>query len=179
MGGATKNMAKSNKFTSVKTCGAEPRPYSRQNPVPLNTFQRYTYNSEYSPEKGYSLSVKVIEVVRGEQAYKDLLEQNKYYDEPESGYEYLNAKIGVSFLETNSDFSVIPNEYDFSTYTSNNEECPRSPYTLEPYLHKSIYAGGNSEGWITVLVKKGDEKPKMAYKLNYDGTGGIWFAQYK
>ena len=153
--------------------------YSRSNPAPLNTLQRYTYAPEYNPEDGYTVSIRVLDIVRGEQAYNDLKKESNY-PEPDEGYEYLNAKVAFSVTDTKSDFSIMVTPTSFDTYTSNNEECPKNYYvSVEPHLEGNLYSGGNAEGWMTVMVKKGDEKPKMAYGLDYKGSGGVWFALYK
>lgn len=158
----------------------EENQYSRNNPAPINTVQTYTYESKYTPEKGYTVSVRVLDAVRGQKAYEDLLNEKKFggiYKEPEDGYEYMNVKVALSVVETKSDFSILATGSDFSSYSSNNEECPENFLTsVEPSLTGHLYAGGNTEGWITVMVKKDDANPKLAYGLDYNGTGGIWFS---
>lgn len=163
---------------------AETNQYSRTNPAPINTMQTYThtdpewYNSEM--KENYSVNVRVMEIVRGEKAYFDLLKNSKIYPEADDGYEYMNVKIALSVTNTDGDFSVSANSYDFDAYTSNNEECPQNYHTsLDPVLNGNLYSGGNTEGWITVMVKKDDPKPKLAYELDYSGKGGIWFALYE
>lgn len=70
---------------------------------------------------------------------------------------------------------------DFDTFSSNNEEMPAVGYIANPTptIDGKLYAGGNTEGWITVLVKKDDPEPKLAYGLDYYGRGGIWFKLYE
>ena len=41
---------------------------------------------------------------------------------------------------------------------------------------ENLYAGGNAEGYIVGKVRVDDQNPKVVYGLNYDGSGGIWFA---
>lgn len=150
--------------------------YSRNNPAPLNTVQKYTSTSDWYEEDNYTVSIRVLETVRGEKAYK-ALKENSIYPEPEEGYEYLNAKIAFSVTDTKSDFSVEPSQGQFKSFTSNNEECPYNYYvSINPYLQGALYEGGNTEGWITVMVKKDDTNPKLAYGLDYNGANGIWFS---
>ena len=105
-------------------------------------------------------------MVRGEKAYEDLLNDKKFmnmYEEPKEGYEYINVKVAFSVVETKSDFSVLATGTSFSSYTSNNEECPQQYRpSVETSLSRNLYAGGNTEGWITVMVKKDDPNPKLA-----------------
>ena len=121
--------------------------------------------------------MRVIETVRGEKAMKMLTEANQFNDEPQEGYEYILAKIAVSALSVENDAAFNLNDYYFKAFSSNNEEMPSaSVVEPEPEFEGKIYAGGNAEGWIAVLVRKNDENPKLAYGLDYKGTGGIWFA---
>ena len=154
--------------------------YSRNNPAPINTVQTCTKTSEWFEEDNYSVAVRIMEIVRGDKAYQELKERNySVYPEADNGYEYMNIKVAFSVLNTKSDFSIEPYQSDFKTFSSNNEESPVNYYTsIEPLLTGALYEGGNTEGWITVMVKKDDPNPKLAYGLDYNGAGGIWFALY-
>lgn len=156
---------------------AESNEYSRQNPAPINTIQTYTKTSDWFEEDNYTVSVRVMETVRGEEAYNALKKKASIYPEADEGYEYMNVKIAFSVLKTEGDFSVTAGQYGFKVFTSNNEECPDNYYaSIDPVLQGELYSGANSEGWITIMVKKDDANPKLAYGLDYNGAGGIWFA---
>ena len=155
--------------------------YSRNNPAPIGTSQTYTYDLKYFDNDKYTVSVRVLDVVRGDKAYNDLNDSLMFsYTKPDDGYEYMNVKIALSVISTEADFSVDATSADFDAYTSNNEECPSNYYpTVEPALRGNLYEGGNVEGWITVQVKKDDAKPKLVYGADYNGQNGIWFALYE
>lgn len=151
--------------------------YSRTNPAPLNTVQKYTKTSEWSDEDNYTVSVRILETVRGDKAYEALKKKSSFYSKPDDGYEYMNVKIAFSVIDTKGDFSITPSQYDFTAFSSNNEESPQNIYSsLDPVLTGALYKGGNTEGWITIMVKKDDKSPKLAYGLDYNGAGGIWFS---
>ncbi len=155
--------------------------YTRTNPAPLNIAQTYKKESDWFEDDNYTVSIKVLEIARGNAIFEPIKENNLLYIEPDEGYEYLNAKISFTVTETKSDFSVSASQAYFQSFTSNNEECPQTVFTYgsKPALSGSLYSGGNSEGWITVMVKKDDPNPKLAYGLDYNGVGGIWFALYE
>ena len=154
--------------------------YSRTNPAPVNVSQNYTSVSEWFEDNNYTVDIKVTEIVRGQEAFNALKAGYSLYDEPDEGYEYLNAKIKFSVVSTKGDFSIEPGQGYFKSFTSKNEECPYVSWvSVEPYLTGSLYEGGSTEGWITVMVKKDDAKPKLAYGLDYNGANGVWFALYK
>ena len=155
---------------------ADTNQYSRNNPAPLDTVQIYTKENKYSDDD-YTISMRILETVRGEKAMKMLIEANMFNDEPQEGYEYVLAKVSVSALNVENDGAFTLNDYDFTAFSSNNEEMPQEfVVEPEPAFEGKIYAGGNAEGWICVLVRKNDSNPKLAYGLDYDGRGGIWFA---
>lgn len=151
--------------------------YSRNNPAPLNTVQTYISESDWLETDNYTVSVRVMETIRGEEAMKMLKDANMFNSEPDDGYEYVLAKIAFSVLSVKNDNAFTIQQYKFSSFSSNNEEIPRvSVVKPKPELEGKLYAGGNTEGWIAVMVKKDDPAPKLAYGLDYNGAGGIWFA---
>lgn len=163
----------------VGTASANPsaKTYSRNNPAPLNTVQTYTSTSDWYEEDNYTVSIRVLETMRGAQAYEALKKKSQIYPEADEGYEYVNVKIAFSLISTKSEFSVTPYQSDFTVFSSNNEESPMNFYTsIDPVLEGALYEGGNAEGWITVMVKKDDANPKIAYGLDYNGANGIWFS---
>ena len=152
--------------------------YSRNNPAPLNTAQTYTKEDEYSNDD-YSANIKILEVIRGDAAYKKLIETNEFNDPADEGYEYVLIKtaISVNSVENDGAFSLFDAERSFEAFSSNNEEMPlKSAVTPDPQLEGKVYAGGNAEGWLSCQVRKDDANPKLAYGLDYSGQGGIWFS---
>lgn len=149
--------------------------YSRSNPAPLNTVQ--TINIDNWSEK-YSVAVRIVEATRGETALKLLKENNKYNSDPDEGYEYILAKIALSVLSVEEDKAIDVYPGNFTVFTQNNEEVKnKSMLSIpEPEFRSKLFAGGNLEGYCVFQVKKDDPAPKVVYELNYDGTGGAWFA---
>lgn len=150
--------------------------YSRSNPAPLNTVQIYTKTSEYFEDDNYTVAVRIVETIRGAKAWEKIKNANMFNSEAPAGYEYVLAKIAFSVVDTKGEFAVKPSSYDFVAYSSNNEEMP-DHFVVEPSpeLEGNLYTGGNAEGYLTFLVKTDDTSPKLAYGLDYNGAGGIWF----
>ena len=156
---------------------AEKNQYSRSNPAPLNTIQTYISSSDWLETDNYTVSVRILETVRGDKAYSALKKKSSLYPKADDGYEYMNVKVALSVVNTEGDFAIQPSQFDFTTFSSNNEESPTNYYaSIDPDFTGSLYEGGNTEGWITVMVKKDDANPKIAYGLDYNGSNGIWFS---
>lgn len=150
--------------------------YSRSNPAPVNTVQFYERTNSWLDDDNYSAAVRVMEVVRGADAWKIIKDSNMFNDEAEAGYEYIIAKVAFSLLSTQTDIAISATSYDFDFYSGNNEEYD-SPYVVvDNALSTNLYAGGNAEGYIVGKVRVDDANPKVAYGLDYNGAGGIWFA---
>lgn len=150
--------------------------YSRSNPAPVNVVQQYTQNISYATDN-HTIGIRIMETIRGDKAWEMIKAANMFNDEPQEGYEYVLIKAAVSVLSVQNDNAFNVSEYKFAAFSSNNEEMPtRSTVAPKPRLQGKLYAGGNTEGWFSVLVKKDDPSPKLAYGLDYKGSGGIWFA---
>ncbi|MGN0182839.1 MAG: stalk domain-containing protein [Candidatus Ornithomonoglobus sp.] len=151
--------------------------YSRTNPAPINTVQTYTHaDSKYSWEPGYSASIRVMEVIRGNKADELVQAENQFNDLPKEGYEYIIVKVAFSLLSAQNDSSITANNFDFDFYSSNNEEYSRVSVVYTDKLNTDLYVGGNTEGYIIGMIKQDDAAPKLAYGLDYNGGGGVWFS---
>ncbi len=155
--------------------------YSRTTPAPLNTAQTYTYTNGYNDNDDYTVSVKVLETIRGEENIAKVRKSVVTDDSPKEGYELMMIKVAVNAVSINGDRAVEPSKYNFTCFTSNNEETDHAYLHMEGengfnWLEGKIYEGGSTEGWIVVQVKKEDPAPKLAYGLDYQGSGGVWFA---
>lgn len=155
---------------------ADANTYSRSNPAPLNTVQVFTQSEEDYGDAACTVSVRVIETIRGNKAWEKIYADNQFNDPAPEGYEYILAKIATTVMWTKTDRSIEVNEYVFDCFSENNEEYDSKYVYLEDELSETLYEGGNGEGYLAFCVKKEDKNPKIAFCRSYDGTGGIWFA---
>lgn len=149
--------------------------YSRSNPAPINTVQTYIKDDEYFSDN-YSAAIRIIETVRGAEAWNLIENANMYNDKPMDGYEYIIAKVAFSLLTSQDDKAVRASSYDFDFYSENNEEYEYASVVFENELDTNLFVNGNAEGYIIGCVRISDANPKVVYGLSYDGTGGVWFS---
>lgn len=145
--------------------------YGRTNPAPLGAEQTIK-------DDGYTISVKINSVTRGEEAWNMVADANQFNDPPPENMEYMVVNITVTALASETDASMTVYGYsDFTAFSSTNSEY-ESPILVdpEPALEGDIYEGGSITGNITLSVGKEDPAPKLAFRRNFDGSGGLWFS---
>lgn len=167
--------------------------YDRGNPAGTNDPVEVKVNSSGLVASGndfYNISITLLEVIRGEEAWQRLLEKSQRNPRPEPSYEYILAKVGVSYLDYRSYYEG----YSIPRYD-------RPPFDISPKMFEAISMSGKiygpclavgpdpsisarvffldfHVGWIPFTVEKTDSKPIMSFGDNYRG-GGIWFKLWK
>lgn len=159
----------------VGTTPTESKSYSRTNPAPINEVQ--TIAKEYF-DVNTNVSVRVMETIRGNEAWEKVKAENQFNNPAPDGYEYILAKIAFSVLDISNDTAVSVSGWDFKSFSGKNEEIKVGPSTIcpKPELEGKLFAGGSTEGYVVFTVKKDDANPKIVYGMEYDGSGGIWFS---
>ena len=168
-----------NKTKSVYIGSQPPQneiPFSRKNPAPIGALQTISVKSLIG---NHNASVSINSIERGTTAWAKIKQANMFNDEAPEGYEYILANITITANSVDNDGAVSVSEYDFTSYSSNDEEYQR--YAIvnpEPSLSGKIFTGGSQSGFATFVVKVDDPAPKVVYGDSYDGSGGIWFKLY-
>lgn len=130
-------------------------------------------------ENTRKFSITLKDILRGENAELFVKNNPRYKDyeiqKPQEGYEYLLLKINFNILLKNKNKPYNINSWSFSLISSDGKKYNSNFVRLLPddlELDKTVYATGENEGWISMLVRKDDKKPR----LNADS---IWFKAYK
>ncbi len=151
--------------------------FSRTNPAPIGT----TITAKgTSPSNGeYTCRIKLVEVIKGDQAWKLIVNENNYNTPPGSGQEYILAKFHFDYLtSTKPDSTYWIWYYDFDAISEQGKEYPSASVIIPgPILNAHLYPGASTEGWASFLVDI-DDHPLVAYNRDYAGRGGIWFKLY-
>lgn len=162
---------------------AESLGYSRHNPVDIGTplsvwCGRTGGASRY--DNDYEVRITVLQIIRGATAWQRLYERNRFNDPPETGFEYILARVRFEYLTgptPDTAYSISPVWFDF--VSSDGREYSRvGNVDPDPDIRASIYPGASHEGWISFHVAQNDARPVMTYGRFFDGTGGIWFKLY-
>lgn len=119
--------------------------------------------------KDWELSV--IEVVRGNDAWKMVQEANQFNDSPVEGMEYIAVKIHVHYIGTEDKVENIDGSSFKTTGSANVLYDPPSVVDPDPTLDIYLYPGGEYEGWIVLQAAKDDTGIVLVFDPLLDFSG--------
>ena len=129
--------------------------------------------SAYGTQEFHSVRITILEVLRGSSAWERILEADESAQPPESGFEYLIARVKLEYdpdggggMQT---YSVEPDH--FRIYSEDDREYDRPP--VKPpkpeLISRTFYSGDLHIGWLCFKVAETDRKPLLFF------YGGMWF----
>ncbi len=126
----------------------------------------------YTSHELYDMKIAVLEVIRGEEAWKLIREASITNEPADSGREYLLVRVRFEYrareLPGLCVHPLLPEQ--FSAYSADGEDYqPASVVPPKPELRKDLRSGESFEGWKVFLVSQQDKSPLMSYSA---GTGG-------
>lgn len=165
---ATEQTSSAAEETSVETASSEVASSEvteksdvgkRSNPVPFGetgTFETFTYDNDANEING-NLSVTLSNVVRGEEAYNNLLAANEFNEAAPEGQEWLTFDADMVYNSDNQDEPYLLSS--FVPVDSTGAEVQQSTYafTGSEVIATEIYAGGETKGSFAVLVPVGED----------------------
>lgn len=141
---------------------------SRTNPVPFQ--KTATVDDELYDDEGNTYAIKfdltVKGVIRGDEAYQKLKSMNEYNEAAPEGYEWVLAETKVKFVESETeDLSFyIDGIMNFEMVSESGDIYSGDVYgTTEPDFSFEMYVGNEKEGYISGLVKTG-ENAQLRYE---------------
>ena len=126
----------------------------------------------YTSHELYDMKITLLEVIRGEEAWKRIKGASASNKPAVPGSEYVLARIRFEYKARGVPGLCIhplsPN--DFTAYSANGEDYkPASVVPPKPELQKGLKSGESFEGWLVFMVAQQDKAPLMSYSA---GTGG-------
>lgn len=134
----------------------------RTNPVPLGesiTFDD-TYRSEdFEDQYDAVYEIAITDVVRGEEAWAALEEENSFNEPAPEGMEWIIISLEGTLHEGDEDvpYTVVP---WFSVVDSTGSEVAKDDYASlsgNTYGHVDLFPGGLTSGRITKYIPEGDD----------------------
>jgi len=136
----------------------------------------------YTSHELYDAKITLLEVIRGDEAWKRLREASSATKPADPGTEYVLAKVKFEYYARGVPglciHHVLPEQ--FTAYTSGGEDYKAvSAVTPKPELCKELKSGESVEGWLVFAVSKNDQAPLLSYSADAGGAvqhgGGKWF----
>lgn len=132
--------------------------------------------SAYGAQELHSVRITLLQVLRGSAAWERIQEADESAQPPESGFEYLIARIKLEYDPDGPGgtltYSVKPD--DFRIYSEEDREYDRPPAKppKPELIGRTFYSGDLHEGWLCFKVAETDRKPLLFF------FGGMWFQLY-
>ncbi len=136
----------------------------------------------YTSHELYDMKITLMEVVRGEEAWKRIKEASETNKPADPGFEYVLARIRFGYYARgNPGLCIHPLSPDqFTAYSSNGEDYRNPTVAIpKPELRQSLKSGDIFEGWIVFQIPKEDKAPLLSYSVDSGGAvdhgGSKWF----
>lgn len=115
--------------------------------------------------------ISVLDVIRGDEAWKMVQEANQFNDPPTEGMEYIAAKILAHNISTEDKAESIDGSFFNTTGSASVLYDLPSVVDPDPSLDISLYPGGEYEGWIVVQAAKDETGVILVFEPLFDFSG--------
>ncbi len=136
----------------------------------------------YTSHELYDMKITLLEVIRGDEAWKRIKAASNSNKPPAPGTEYVLARVKFEYYARGTPglciHQLVPDQ--FIAYSANGDDYEAaSVVPPKPDMRKGLKSGESHEGWIVFAVAKEDKEPLMYYSADAGGAvqhgGGKWF----
>ena len=126
----------------------------------------------YTSHELYDMKITLLDIFRGEEAWKRIQEAAASNKPAPAGSEYILARVKFEYKARSIPGACLhplePNQ--FTAYNASGEDYPAvSVISPKPEMRKQLKSGDAYEGWLVFAVSKGDTTPLMSFSA---GDGG-------
>jgi hypothetical protein len=139
----------------------------------------------YTTHELYNAKITLLEVIRGNNAWKRLKKASNANKPAEPGFEYIIARVNFEYYARGKPglcvHKLTPKQ--FTACSGEGEDYPAADVILpKPRVQGDLSSGDSIEGWIALLVPITDEKPLLYYSADAGKAvlhgGNMWFKLY-
>ncbi|MFC1839329.1 hypothetical protein ACFL1N_07105 [Thermodesulfobacteriota bacterium] len=136
----------------------------------------------YTSHELYDMKITMLEVIRGDKAWKRLHKVSTVNKPAGRGFEYILARLKFEYDARGKPglcvHKLTPEQ--FTACSMDGEDYPYTDLILPgPGMRGDLSSGDSLEGWIALLVPITDEKPLLYYSADAGKAvlhgGNIWF----
>lgn len=135
----------------------------RSNPVPVGqsaTWDVIYGDSNDEPVDG-TVTTTISNIVRGDEAYQQLVSENEYNEEAPEGYEWLVFNLKLTLDEGSEDDAFNTSQISIVPIASDGSEVDQTIYPTfsdgTDFGFKDVYKGGSDDGKVGLIVPIEDE----------------------
>ncbi len=144
---------------------------SRQNPVPRGFAVSLVY------DKTMHFEIGVVEVIRGDEAWKRIRAANQFNDAPKPDQEYVLVRFIVNYVDGPTDAPYeLDSYYAFKSVTMMQMMRSPSVASMSSDIELKLFPGGRASIWAAKFVQKDDPTPLLVLGSDDNGKGGFYFA---
>lgn len=136
----------------------------------------------YTSHELYDMKITLIEVIRGEEAWKRIREASLSNKASEPGFEYLLARVKFEYYARGTPGLCIHqlSPQQFSAVSLDGQDYQIAQVVPpKPEMRKDMKSGETVDGWIAFAVSQQDKAPLMTYSADQGGAivhgGAKWF----
>lgn len=115
--------------------------------------------------------LSILDVIRGEEAWKMVQEANQFNEPPLEGFEYIAVKVHVRYIGTEDNAVNLDGSFFKSTGSAGILHDMPSVVDPSPQLDIWLYPGGESEGWVVVQASQGETNMTLVFEPWFDFSG--------
>jgi hypothetical protein len=131
---------------------------------------------EVTLEEGKTFRLALTEIYRGQEAWDRILAANQFNDPPPAGQEYLLVHATVDYLAGPEAEALMLDQWDWRLVSRAQILRPPSVVKPEPAFDLAFFPGARGAGWMAWLVHEDEPDPLLVIGMEYDGSGGTYFA---
>ena len=164
---------------SAQTAGSSP-----SDPAPPGTTiaEIIECGEGYTSHELYDIKMTLLEIIRGEEAWRRIKEADASNKPPAPATEYVLVRVKFEYQARGlPGLCIHPlNPEQFTAYSASGEDYTAIPVIPpKPEMRKELKSGESLEGWLAFAVAKEDKAPLMLYSVDTGGAvqhgGGKWF----
>jgi len=148
---------------------------------PLGIGEEVEIYNQLDSGNAFKSTMSVLDVIRGEAAWKMVYDANSFNHEPGINQEYVVINFAFKLLHSDDPNVQYPlSKFSFTLVSADGKDYPSiSVVPPKPELTANLYQGAYHEGYLVYLVDKDDKLPLLTTGRFSDGSGGAWFKAYK
>ncbi len=169
---------------TVSAAPAQTPGSSPANPAPAGTLLAgiIECGQGYTSHELYDMKITLVEVVRGEEAWKRIARASSSNKPASAGFDYILARVRFEYHARGTPglcvHQLLPGQ--FTAYSADGDEYKAvSVVPPAPEMRKDLKSGETFEGWLALMVAREDMAPLMSYSADKGGAiahgGGKWF----